>query len=403
MKKLIGKIIFLSLFTILVSAEKTELLTLDFEHLQYAKTQVGRKDEALYPAYRYLLKIADEALTEGPWSVMDKPVTPPSGDKHDYMSLSPYWWPDPEKADGLPYIRRDGEVNPEREKFDKRSFVHVHENALVLAIAYYFSGKEKYAKKSAGLLRTWFINENTKMNPNLNFGQGVPGKEPGRGVGLIEMKNLIDVLDAIILIKDSRYWTGNDQKQMDQWLKDYFRWMQTSPIAKEEQEHKNNHGSWFDVQYAHIAYYLGEYEEAKRILSAFPKERIAHQVKTDGSQPYELERTRAFTYSLFNLRAHMLAAELGKKLNIDIYNYTTSEGAGIRKAIEFLVPYATDTAKWPYRQITSWQKGFNDLYLVLKSAARAYDDDGFEKTAVHIPVEKQRAFLVDLLYPSMKK
>src|ERR1044072_5271844 len=59
---------------------------------------------------------ARKALVSGPFSITSKATTPPSGDKHDYMSQAPYFWPDPQRPNGLPYIRRDGDRNPEINK-----------------------------------------------------------------------------------------------------------------------------------------------------------------------------------------------------------------------------------------------------------------------------------------------
>lgn len=44
---------------------------------------------------------------------MDKTLVAASGNKHDYYSFPPYWWPNPDTQDGLPYIRKDGQTNPD--------------------------------------------------------------------------------------------------------------------------------------------------------------------------------------------------------------------------------------------------------------------------------------------------
>ena len=88
-------------------------LLLRGENLAAAKARLRAHDATLRPAYDALIRDADVALKAGPFSVTQKHRTPPSGDKHDYMSLAPYWWPDTTKRDGLPFIRRDGDVNPE--------------------------------------------------------------------------------------------------------------------------------------------------------------------------------------------------------------------------------------------------------------------------------------------------
>ena len=99
---------------------------------------------------------ARKALTARPLTVVSKQVTPPSGDKHDYMSQAPYWWPDPKSPTGLPYIRRDGERNPEIDKISDHRVLEQMEGAVeTLARAYHDTGKQQYAAKAVELLRGW--------------------------------------------------------------------------------------------------------------------------------------------------------------------------------------------------------------------------------------------------------
>ena len=141
-----------------------------------------KADSPLYaPAVKTLLRDADKALKMTPPSVMDKTMTADSGDKHDYMSMGPYWWPDPSKPDGLPYIRKDGQRNPELDKLDRNKLGDMSKAVTTLGLAYYFSGDEKYAQKAVDFLNVWFLDAKTKMNPNLTYGQTIPGKNKGMG------------------------------------------------------------------------------------------------------------------------------------------------------------------------------------------------------------------------------
>jgi hypothetical protein len=167
-------------------------------NLNKSKELIESKQTNYLAAYKKLIADADKALNEGPFSVMDKKLVPPSGDKHDYLSLAPYFWPDPSKPDGKPYIRKDGQVNPET----RGDFVDYSRkdkffgNLNTLSYAYFFSDDERYLRKALQLLKTWFVDPETRMNPNLNFGQGVPGVSTGRPFGIIEFGGIAGVIKS---------------------------------------------------------------------------------------------------------------------------------------------------------------------------------------------------------------
>src|SRR6266480_1065284 len=234
------------------------------------------------PALDQLRGDADTALKQAPLSVTLKSIKPPSGDKHDYMSLAPYWWPDPAKPNGLPYIRRDGQVNPEIEQVqDHKNMNRVISAVHTLALAYYFFREESYATHATELLRTWFLNPETRMNANLEFGQGVPRHNTGRGTGLIETRDVYRLVDAIGFLAGSKSWTSADQKGMEGWCARFLDWMLNSDKGKEEAVAKNNHGSYYDVQIVSLALFTGDTNIASRVLQSVPERRIEIQIEPD--------------------------------------------------------------------------------------------------------------------------
>ncbi|HEY6308550.1 MAG TPA: alginate lyase family protein [Candidatus Angelobacter sp.] len=323
---------------------------------------------------------ADRAMKEGLFSVMDKPVTPPSGDKHDYMSLGTYWWPNPKTANGLPYIRHDGERNPGIEKIpDHENMGRVGKNSRLLALAFYVTGDEAYAVRAALLLRTWFLDPATRMNPNLNFGQGIPGITTGRGTGIIDSRGLTDVVDAIGLLAGSRNWKADDQKGMERWFAGYLAWLQQSSIGQDEAKAANNHGTFYDVQVADFALFNGKPDVARDVVQQAKEKRLARQIMPDGSQPLEAERTRGLSYSLFNLEGLMELAELGEHTGVDLWNFQTSDGRSICRALEYLLPFARGEKKWEHQQITEFKP--QEIVPRLLMAASKFSNPEYERAA----------------------
>jgi hypothetical protein len=357
---------------------------LDARHLQLVKQKIAEGDRHFTPALEQLEQDAQDALAHGTFSVVDKKVVPPSGDKHDYMSLAPYFWPDPDRPDGLPYIRHDGEHNPDIKRIsDHRTMFDMAGNAETLALAYYFKGDERYAAKARQLVAAWFFDPATRMNPNLQYAQGIPGKNAGRGIGIIESRALTQVLDAVGLLAGSKAWTAEDQRRLQAWFEDYLRWLQTSKNGKDEAAAKNNHGTYYDIQTACFALFLGKDAMASNILWTAERKRIAVQIEPDGRQPLELARTRAWGYSTANLGGLMQLATLGNHCGLDLWNFQTSDGRGIREAVDFLLPYGLREKKWNYQQLGGWSP--NGFYSLLRRAAVEYPQGPYRSLLAKIP------------------
>jgi len=316
---------------------------------------------------------AAKALKAGPFTVVAKSQVPPSGDKHDYMSLARYFWPDPKKPGGLPYVQRDGETNPEIDTIpDKAQMNGMISAVSTLALAYYLTGEEPYAAKATELLRAWYLDPATRMNPNLDFGQGVKGSEPGRPYGIIDTRGLAEVVDALGLLQDSPSLTAMDHKGLVAWHAAFLDWLLTSRLGRAEGAGTNNHGVWYDVQAVSMALFTGRTEVARRILEAARTSRIATQIEPDGSMPRELARTTSAGYTQFNLEAFAALAALGERADIHLWDDATPDGRSIRQAIAFVLPFVRDGRPWPHTQIRPFDPA--TYYPLLVAAAPHYPD-----------------------------
>jgi hypothetical protein len=327
-------------------------------NLLTAKQLIAQNASSVKSPYAQLIRNANLSLLSKPGSVMNKAKVAASGDKHDFFSFGPYWWPDPSKPDGLPYIKHDGVINPKSKiGTDSLPFGHLCNNVEALAYAYYFTGREAYAEKAAALVRVWFLNPETAMNPSVNYGQAIPGITDGHFEGVIELRGLTRITDAVALIEPSAAWTKNDQITFRHWLELYYEWLTHNKLPIDETSTENNHISWRDVQIVQFSLVLGKADYARKFLQQELPRLMEMQINTKGEQLHELVRTNSLGYSLFNLEALFHLATLGEYIGVDCWKYTTKENGGLYSALDFLAPYTDPANPWPDDEIRPADRG----------------------------------------------
>lgn len=323
--------------------------------LEVAKAKIAHGDKTYTKALSHLTAQADSWLGQGPWTVTSKEKTPPSGDKHDYASQAPYWWPNPNTTDGCPYIQRDGERNPEVDKYTDRLGVgKMFNSSYVLSLAWYYTGKDEYAMHAVDILRTWFVTPKTAMNPNLNHAQIIPCANTGRAIGIIDFsQEFTNVLDAVSILSSSSKsgWTKDDDAAFRAWSQKFLTWLTESPFGLEEAKQSNNHGTFANMQISAIALFLGNKTLAKSTVQK-AKTFINKQILATGFQPQETARTRSWHYSHFNLGAHLRWALIADKVDVDLFHYKGPDGQSLFKAVNVTIDAAVNGASaWPYEDL----------------------------------------------------
>ncbi len=364
-----------------------------------------------------LARAAELAVASPMLSVAQKPSAPAGGSLNDYWSVGPYWWPDPAKADGLPYVRRDGHVNPDffGERYDRGRLGPFCKSIATLALAAMlgeFGGavdgpltashtakmsregaserpagsgptvasafadklanerdsrdldddaeksspatplaSRDFAASAVARLRVWFIDPSTRMNPNLRFGQSIPGICDGRGIGLIDTHDLINVVDACVMLRRIGALGDADFAAIQSWFSEFLDWMLTHPYGIAERNEHNNHATWCDAQLAAFALFAGRKEIAREVIAAVPARRIDTQILPDGRQPHELARTRSLSYSSMNLNGFFTLARMGRHVGVDLWSYRSADGRSLRGAVDFLALYAAADRPWPFPEL----------------------------------------------------
>jgi hypothetical protein len=369
-------------------AGKTAFILLDKEALYNCKQQYQNKDTTMLAQVNAFIANADSLLGTGPYSVtFNKTKLAPSGNKHDYVSQAPYWWADSSKKDGKPYIRKDGRRNPEIYLLhDDSQMGHLCNSVQQLTLAWYFTGNEKYTKKIKSLLQVWFIDPATRMNPNLNYAQYIPGLNDGRGIGIIETAGLTVIPDMLAILKSNKTVNETLVNDVKQWYKQYLNWLLTSKNGKSEHSQINNHGTYYDMQVVDFALFTGNSAVAKSTLQNSTIQRIDQQFTTDGAQPLELIRTKSWGYANMNLWGWCRLAKMASLVNVDLWHEQTIDGKGIKTAINWLMPYALNQKAWNHEQIEPITYG--TFTRIVHTAAAVYPDDIFKQYLNQHPQKK---------------
>jgi hypothetical protein len=146
----------------------------------------------------------------------------------------------------LPWYDHDGYHNPLSDQTDTPAKSAMTDAVLKLTLSAFYLDKAEHANRSAFLLRTWFLDAKTRMNPNANFAQGIPGKCDGRGIGLIDFASEWPMLlDCIVLLDWLGVWT-DEKAAFNSWWSRWLHWVWNSKNGNDERKAKNNHGSNYD-------------------------------------------------------------------------------------------------------------------------------------------------------------
>jgi Alginate lyase len=296
-----------------------------------------------------LKKKADESLNKGPWSVTFSKSPAASGNPHDYFSEGPYWWPDNENPGG-PYIRKDGLRNPNRFVCHRNAIEEMSVTVLYLSSAGYLLDKKEYLDRAVEVLRIWFCDEATKMNPHLEYAQAIRGICNGRSIGIIDTVSLLPAIHALGYIEAYGEYEVAIKKVKD-WFKSYLNWLTTSEKGIAEKNHGNNHSNWWNTQVAALAALTNQDIIFEDCCNFYKDVIIPTQIGSNGQFIDEITRTNALSYSFYNLDACVLMCEIAFTKGIDLWNFKTEDGKGIESAVRFLIPYFDNPFLWPYQQL----------------------------------------------------
>lgn len=355
-------------------------------YLMEVRTLIVEEENAhLTQALDALLRRADDRWLEleEPYSVVQnrelkkdiKGVSP-----HDYVSIHSYAWPDPDAP--LGFEIKDGQLNPNVDDYDRVPLANMAQAVEDLSLAYFFTGETRYAEKTAEYIKTWFLNEETRMNPHFNYTQLSPGENFGTGnQGIVEAREFIRVIDGVSLIYDSAHWTENDHYELKRWFYEFLNWIfkNYNPDAFAQNDYGSNVASWLDAQKTSYILFTEQEEmlNSRRIMPL--AESVKNRIDDTGKQPREANRRRPQHYTYFNLKGLIQQAEMRTRAGInpsDTWSATESYGPRLKKALDWLTPYAEGTETFIIDNENFYRCRYIELY---RPAAVMLNDPKYEE------------------------
>jgi hypothetical protein len=289
---------------------------------------------------------AKKYLADAPVTVVAAQSPRSSGGIHDFFSEGDYWWPDP-KNPGGPYVQRDGMTNPGNFVEHRKYLMKLSVQMPALTAAWKLTGDRRYSDHAAAHIRAWFVDDATRMNPNLQYAQAIHGRTTGRGTGVIDTIHLVEVARAIPLLAQAGSLSPAAYEAAKQWFAEYAQWMSESKNGKEERDAKNNHGTCWLMQVAAFARLTGDRELLDYAAERFKTAIVPGQIQPDGSLPLEMARTKPYGYCLFNLEALATLCQIVSETGDNLWNYKTSDGRGMSQALAYMYPFLRNKKTWP--------------------------------------------------------
>jgi hypothetical protein len=317
--------------------------------------QPGKAIEALERPR--VLRAAETYLHELPRTIVSATAARSAGGPHDYFSEADYFWPNPENPSG-PSINRDGQSNPGNFNTHRLLLIRLSIQMPALAAAWMLTRRRDFAEHAVAHLRAWFIEPATRMNPNLQYAQAVHGVATGRSWGIIDTLHLVEVARAAIVLREGGVLTGADWQGVTHWFAEYLDWMQNSEPGRKERDAKNNHGSCWLLQAAEFALLAGKDDLLPEFRDRFKSILIPTQLAANGSFPLELARTKPYGYSLFNLDALGMVAQVLSNGSDNLWEFALPDGRGLAVCFRFMMPFIKNKRSWPYRHDVQY---FDDL------------------------------------------
>ena len=279
---------------------------------------------------RSRLKAFLEVQLAGPdLFVTDKTVPSPTGNVHDYYSIAPHY-----SAAGLKYDGYTDDQERVRKSRDADAFRNFAWRFYACAVGGALLEQPEYSQKAAKLLKAWFVDTDTRMNPSIRHAQVIPGSDEINEIGVVEFRQLVNVASAVRLLQSQGALEEGLFEAVREWIQQFLDDCANLGIREKALQRNNNIGTWSAALFGTLDLFCNRYSRAFSI-GFHASERLGQQLGPFSVQINEVGRAKPLHYNLFNLAAWFNLLRFGLEFGIDVSTFSGVHNESLKNALAF--------------------------------------------------------------------
>jgi len=189
------------------------------------------------------------------------------------------------------------------------SFRHFVTDIVTLALAYRHYGERYNIEQAADCARAWFLNSQTRVEPNVDLPVIMEGCEEDINSTLADYATVWPMLDALRILQAASAMTNSELQGIANWLHQFQdSWLKAA--GQQAETERSIKGVIHDLVIGSVSAYLGDVSTTVRMLNRSPL-RLHNCIEPFGA-PTELSRKQPLHQSLFSLQQWFNLAFFGR-------------------------------------------------------------------------------------------
>ena len=198
------------------------------------------------------------------------------------------------------------------QKHNQEDFRSLVQNCTMLTLASYFSDDNSYADHAVSIIKEWFLDQNTKVNPSKVFTEATHR--------LLKTTYVYTLFDSLRLLRKKGRFSEDEWHGLQRWFTQVMEAMDQSARAwRLGYTSKDHIGLYYDIQYSSIAAFINNSTQMYKTIQDSIA-RLYEHVAPDGTLHNEITKKSCESNQIFALAGWQTMDRMASKLGIDLWN-----------------------------------------------------------------------------------